>query len=515
MSKKGKAVVSSPQPRSPLVTASPRSPIIKKKPATPSSKAVQIVKKNVGLMVVLATIVAFGLCLLMQPAAPRNKKQVKAEENMKATLDRLESVANNGRSEVKAGWTDMKAVEDLWESFTVWQRKYTRNEVSQQVVPELKKAIGRILNAGDLGRLFGSATPDIQDESFLNSAGQVWSIYSAWQSGFHFDPDVMGDTAYSQLNTVIDHGFWGGMEMFTSEESRGFSLQGWNITRGVMLARFFKKFQTVMNGHLTAVQAGQALNIPDEPAPEPIWSEEPGAQDVAHMTDATFDETVKSKKHALVMFYAPWCGHCKKLKPDYQQAATVLKGQDVVIGAIDADAEKGTASTLKVEGYPTIHYFANGAPSGKFEGRSLIKILEFLADATRMGSVLDGLVKEHTPEPEIEWADQGNDVLHMTDDSFNEDILAKDHTLVMFYAPWCGHCTAFKPAYAEAATLLKDSAANVAAVDAIKHAKAAKDFEIKGFPTILYFEKGQKKDAYEGARTAEAVVEFLQKKMAP
>jgi protein disulfide-isomerase A6 len=59
-------------------------------------------------------------------------------------------------------------------------------------------------------------------------------------------------------------------------------------------------------------------------------------KDVVVLTDANFDATVMNSKDIwLVEFYAPWCGHCKNLEPEWNEAAASLKGK-VKIAKVDA-----------------------------------------------------------------------------------------------------------------------------------------------------------------------------------
>jgi protein disulfide-isomerase-like protein len=75
---------------------------------------------------------------------------------------------------------------------------------------------------------------------------------------------------------------------------------------------------------------------------------------------STFEEMVlNSEKHVLAEFYAPWCGHCKKLEPIYEQLAAKMAVHDDLI-IVKMDATKNEVKGLELEGFPTIRLYKIG-----------------------------------------------------------------------------------------------------------------------------------------------------------
>lgn len=99
---------------------------------------------------------------------------------------------------------------------------------------------------------------------------------------------------------------------------------------------------------------------------------------VVVLTPDNFDKIVNDQsKHVLVEFYAPWCGHCKRLAPAWDALSTVFAGDsDVVIAKVDADAHKELGSRYGVTGFPTIKYFPKNNKQGEeFDGGRELKDL--------------------------------------------------------------------------------------------------------------------------------------------
>jgi len=100
------------------------------------------------------------------------------------------------------------------------------------------------------------------------------------------------------------------------------------------------------------------------------------ASEVVVLTGAAFDKHLKDNRHSLVEFYAPWCGHCKKLEPEFDKASLSLKDK-VVLGKVDATEEKDLASRYKVKGFPTMIWFEDGKDVEFDGGRTAEGIIEW------------------------------------------------------------------------------------------------------------------------------------------
>lgn len=224
--------------------------------------------------------------------------------------------------------------------------------------------------------------------------------------------------------------------------------------------------------------------------------------EVINLTSETFDEHVDGSTNVLVEFFAPWCGHCKNLAPEWKLAAETFEdGDDIKITAVDATENKELASKFDVKGYPTIKFFPKGSTTAEEYGggRTADTIVSWVNKKI-------GTTRKVVTPPSA--------VLALGADDFEGVVLGEKAALVEFYAPWCGHCKQLAPKYEQLAThMAGESNVVIAKVDATEHPELASSYDVTGYPTIKFFPAGSSEpEPYEGGREVADFITFLNAK---
>eukprot|EP01060_Flectonema_neradi_P012137 TRINITY_DN19030_c0_g1_i1.p1 TRINITY_DN19030_c0_g1~~TRINITY_DN19030_c0_g1_i1.p1 ORF type:complete len:283 (+),score=75.19 TRINITY_DN19030_c0_g1_i1:66-851(+) len=229
---------------------------------------------------------------------------------------------------------------------------------------------------------------------------------------------------------------------------------------------------------------------------------------VTDFKSASFQNEVEGGNW-LIEFYAPWCGWCKKLVPTWTEMGKKLAdNKDISVGKFDAtqDGSGPIAEKYGVQGFPTIILIKKDGSSVKFTGSRttegfvsfLIEQLPGIRDLTLPGEAPE---KDHTPGEVLALGRKAEAVI--SDPTKN--------VFVKFFAPWCGHCRKMAPDWVKLAEQMKNSPDTVIAeVDADKHGHVGEKYQVRGFPTIVFFPKSDKSGKhYHGTRDTDAFLKYL------
>ena len=156
----------------------------------------------------------------------------------------------------------------------------------------------------------------------------------------------------------------------------------------------------------------------------------------------------------VVDFFAPWCGPCQRLGPEWRKLAKqVAEFSEVKVAQVDCVANSEICSAQNVRSYPTIRLYPLGSRGlntvayVRVRGLSTFLILCFrMYNGNRDVVSMKRWVLSLLPSP----------VISMNAEMFRDQILAKQSVLpwlVEFYAPWCGHCTHFEPEFMKVANV--------------------------------------------------------------
>jgi protein disulfide-isomerase A6 len=111
-----------------------------------------------------------------------------------------------------------------------------------------------------------------------------------------------------------------------------------------------------------------------------------------HLTSLNFEEETNGKL-AFVKFYAPWCGHCKRLQPAWSRLTEdFADNETIIVAEVDCTSEEGKAICQEqgIEGFPTIKF---GSPNNleDYSGSRDYAALKTFADEMKPKCGLDFL----------------------------------------------------------------------------------------------------------------------------
>jgi len=255
------------------------------------------------------------------------------------------------------------------------------------------------------------------------------------------------------------------------------------------------------------------MGIPDEKPATPE-SAEPVVENGLYILGGASFNSVVGKGDTFIKFYAPWCGHCQKLAPAWEELAKSFEGDEQVkIAKVDCTQHQAVCQEHEVRGYPTLAYFRNGRKQETYKGARTLAELKDFVNTEKGEAGKDAAEDGKVPEPKA-----ASPVLNLGQDNYEAETKS-GVAFVKFFAPWCGHCKRLAPTWEE---LAKKYEGNSGVVIAHVDCTAADNTNrplcdaqgVNGFPTLHIYKDGVKAEEYNGKRDLAELEKFVEKHLA-
>lgn len=239
--------------------------------------------------------------------------------------------------------------------------------------------------------------------------------------------------------------------------------------------------------------------------------------EVASMKEFNALSAADDSGFVFVKFFAPWCGHCKKLEPSWLQLSKEMNSKDAKtnpdfakngnwpkISRVDCTAEdlQDVCKHQNIKGYPTLRLFHNGVQVTDFSGQ---RQLDFLKRW-----LLLQIVKADPLKLFVKYDSNNIGVVTAPNfKTFASPIKPKSHALLYFYTPWCQHCKEIDTIWETLAKFTPNSHLNLGKLDCTEHRQICIDQGVQGYPAFMMYQDGRILGKYTGKRSVEDFGNFI------
>jgi thiol-disulfide isomerase/thioredoxin len=278
---------------------------------------------------------------------------------------------------------------------------------------------------------------------------------------------------------------------------------------------------------------------------------EPPDSKVHVLNHRNFDRFVKRNPLILMEFYAPWCGHCQQLAPEYREAAKKLASADLPIEVTLAKMNDGDEANRRLRAgapemfnfssYPSLFVIKDGKYGGgwpKMGNETRCTELgycgehewygggrvadEIVFHMTAVAKGLDPYDEEKKTRPGLYKIEPDYDprvIRDLVPEEFDEIVLGSGTEymwIIEFYSDRCPFCKSLAPEMIKASKLTEEAIPGMTrfgAVNSRVYEDMADRFKITGWPWVSCFFNGEKVDDMAGLGGADSVVNWAKRKV--
>eukprot|EP00189_Rhodosorus_marinus_P002625 CAMPEP_0113955238 /NCGR_PEP_ID=MMETSP0011_2-20120614/1168_1 /TAXON_ID=101924 /ORGANISM="Rhodosorus marinus" /LENGTH=384 /DNA_ID=CAMNT_0000964797 /DNA_START=117 /DNA_END=1271 /DNA_ORIENTATION=- /assembly_acc=CAM_ASM_000156 len=223
-----------------------------------------------------------------------------------------------------------------------------------------------------------------------------------------------------------------------------------------------------------------------------------------------FDEVVNGEKHALVHWYAPFCGHCREFKPEFELLGKTFEdSSNVVIVRINGRKYRGLSKRYKVNGYPTVMWFEKGKRTTEFSDE--IEDVSHLTTARALASFIKSRTGVNVALPKSQ-----TNIISLNEKRFEEVVLNEAvDVLVCLFPREGGNHKKTRELLSKLADLYADEDyVTIASVQCTKNESVCETRGVRSSPVLLWFgrESKSKPEIYVGLLNIKFLTSYVNKK---